>query len=169
MTNKREIILGLDPGMRTTGWGLIEGRGNNFKHIANGFIKPNVQWKIEKRLENIFLNLQTIIAKYEPSQAAVEKIFVNINAQSSIKLGQVRGVILLSLSIKNILVGEYSPNQIKKSVTGYGHASKQQMLKILDQIFPNIKIHNEDSGDALAVAVCHAMNFKFSLIKEKYG
>jgi len=149
--------------MNETGWGLIEGTNMNFNHIANGVIRTNAKWNLEKKLENIFENLEKIIEDYKPKHAAVEKVFVNINAQSALKLGQVRGVILLALSRKNVQVGEYSPNQIKKSVVGYGHATKEQILKMLIQIFPGIEISNEDSGDALAIAICHSMNIRFNL------
>ena len=99
---------------------------------------------------------------------AVEKVFVNINAQSSLKLGQVRGVILLGLARSKVPIGEYSPNQIKKSLSGYGHASKDQILKMLSHIFPEVKIFNDDSGDALAIAICHLMNVKFLDEKDLY-
>ena len=160
------IVLGIDPGMNNTGWGLVERTNMSFRHIANGVIKSKLKWKPEKKLENIFDNLEKIILNYNPKHAAVEKVFVNINAQSALKLGQVRGIILLALSRKKILVGEYSPNQIKKNLVGYGHATKEQMIKMLYQIFPEIKISNEDSGDALAIAICHSMNIRFNIKRE---
>ena len=168
MKNENIIVLGIDPGMNNTGWGVIEGKNMNFKHIANGCIISDKKWKVEKKLENIFYNLEKIIEEFKPMYGAVEKVFVNINAQSSLKLGQVRGVILLGLARGKVPIGEYSPNQIKKSLSGYGHASKDQILKMLSHIFPEVKIFNDDSGDALAIAICHLMNIKFLNEKDLY-
>ena len=164
MTEENKIVLGLDPGLRKTGWAVIEVYKMKEKHIANGVVSTNPKLHMVHRLENIYTKIYHILDTYSPMYASVEKVFVNKNAQSSLLLGQARGVILLALARENIGIGEYSPNEVKKNIVGYGHATKIQMIKMLQQIFPNIKITNEDSADALALAICHSMHIKF---KEK--
>lgn len=163
MKYKKKIILGLDPGLNKTGWAIIEILNGTKLHLANGFIKTNKNLPMPLRLENIFLNVNKIIFKFSPNHAAVEKVFVNNNAKSSLLLGQARGVIMLALAKEKIMVGEYSPNEVKKNVAGYGHATKNEIFKMIKLIFPNVKVENEDSTDALAIALCHAFNINFSL------
>lgn len=159
MTNSF-IILGIDPGLKHTGWGVIKGPSMNETHIAHGVIKTNENNEISTRLEKIFVEVENIISRFDPSYISVEKIFLNSNPQSTLKLGQARGIIFLAAARKKISVGEYSPNQIKKTVVGYGHATKYQIKNMLCQIFPDIKIENDDAGDALAIALCHSMHLK---------
>ena len=163
MKYKKKIILGLDPGLNKTGWAIIELLNDKKAHLANGFINTNKNLPMPKRLENIFINVRKIILKFSPDYAAVETVFVNNNAKSSLLLGQARGVIMLALAKEKIIVGEYSPNEVKKNVAGYGHATKNEIFKMIKLIFPNVKVENEDSTDALAVALCHAFNINFSL------
>ena len=163
MKYKKKIILGLDPGLSKTGWAIIEILKETKVHLANGFIKTNKNLPMPVRLENIFLNVRKIIFKFSPNYAAVETVFVNNNAKSSLLLGQARGVIMLALAKEKITVGEYSPNEVKKNIVGYGHATKNEIFKMIQLIFPKAQVENEDSADALAVALCHAFNISFSL------
>ncbi len=163
MKNEKKIILGIDPGLNNTGWAIIEILNDTKIHLANGFINTNKNLPMPKRLENIFLNIRKIILKFSPNYAAVESVFVNNNAKSSLLLGQARGVIMLALAKEKIKVGEYSPNEVKKNIAGYGHATKSEIFKMIQLIFPELKVENEDSSDALAVALCHAFNINFSL------
>lgn len=154
----KNIILGIDPGLNNTGWGVIEGLKMNEKHIENGLIKTHKNYQIGKRLNIIFDELNKICAIYKPDVIAIEKIFVNKNPESSLKLGQARGISFLIAARQKIDIYEYTANQIKKNVVGYGHASKIQILKMINRFFPKIDIANEDAADALAIAICHAMN-----------
>ena len=163
MKNEKKIILGLDPGLNKTGWAIIEIFKETKVHLANGFINTNKKLPMPIRLENIFLNVRNIILEFSPNYAAVETVFVNNNAKSSLLLGQARGVIILALAKEKIIVGEYSPNEVKKNIAGYGHATKNEILKMIKLIFPKIRIENEDSADALAVALCHALTINSSL------
>tara|TARA_B100000989_G_C19524716_1_gene466130 strand:+ start:1534 stop:2037 length:504 start_codon:yes stop_codon:yes gene_type:complete len=163
LKNEKKIILGIDPGLNNTGWAIIEILNDTKIHLANGFINTNKNLPMPKRLENIFLNIRKIILKFSPNYAAVESVFVNNNAKSSLLLGQARGVIMLALAKEKIKVGEYSPNEVKKNIAGYGHATKSEIFKMIQLIFPELKVENEDSSDALAVALCHAFNINFSL------
>tara|TARA_B100000989_G_C19527588_1_gene467756 strand:- start:2593 stop:3090 length:498 start_codon:yes stop_codon:yes gene_type:complete len=159
--SKNKIILGLDPGLSSTGWGVIENLGNKDEHIDNGAIVTNQKKDIGFRLEKIFNELNKIINNFKPNYLSVENIFININPESSIKLAEARGVIFLSASINRIHISEYSPNQVKKNLVGYGHATKIQIKQMLKRLFPGINIHNNDSSDALAVAICHSMRLNF--------
>lgn len=151
-------IMGIDPGLRFTGWGVIEFSNNQFVHIANGTIKANVKNSLAERLAEIYKGLTTIIKQYTPERVAVEEVFVNINPESTLKLGQARGIALLVPSLFNIPVFEYSPNLIKKSVVGVGHASKEQIQMMVSILLNKPLIDSEHSGDALAMAICHAHN-----------
>lgn len=156
--NNGRIILGIDPGLKNTGWGIIKGLKMKDEHISNGVITTNEKQSMGDRLNRIFNDLNEICNEFKPSLMAVEKIFVNINPESSLKLGQARGISFLTASIQKIPVKEYSANQIKKSIVGYGHASKKQIMKMLNQLYPQISFVNEDSADAIAVAICHSMH-----------
>lgn len=148
-------LLGLDPGLRNTGWGIIETEGNRLKYIADGTIHSNADLSLAERLSELYMGISDIIEDYSPHEAAVEETFVNKNPVSTLKLGQARGVVLLAPSIAGLPVAEYSANKIKKSVTGAGHADKKQinmMVKTLLNCIPSSK----DSADALATAICHA-------------
>lgn len=161
LKNKNEIILGIDPGLRNTGWGLIESNGIKEKHIDNGVVKTVEKLSMEEKLKLIYNGVTKIIKEYKPNAIAVEKIFVNINPESSLKLGQARGIIFLVAGLNQLKVSEYSPNNIKKNLVGYGHASKLQIKEMLKIFFPNINISCEDSADAIAVAICHSMQSQF--------
>lgn len=154
------IILGIDPGLIKTGWGVIQKINNEIKYVASGTIKTDVKLSLSDRLHNIFSNIDYIIKTYKPDNFAIEETFVNNNPLSSLKLGHARGVAILTASINNIPVFEYSPNLIKKSVTGVGKAQKQQMVAMIKYIFPNILLETEDEADSLCIAICHCNHIR---------
>ena len=149
-------ILGLDPGLGTTGWGLIEAEGNRLAHIANGQVRTETSASIARRLAALADQLDSILADHQPDGAAVEEVFVNQNPQSTLKLGQARGVVLMSAARAGIEVGEYSPTLVKKAVVGTGGAEKAQVHAMVSRLLPGIKIVGPDAADALAVAITHA-------------
>ena len=150
------ILLGLDPGLGTTGWGLIRAEGNRLSHIANGRLKTDIAAPLPRRLAHLDAMLVALIADHAPQAAAVEEVFVNSNPQSTLKLGQARGVVLCAAARSGIEVGEYSPTLVKKAVVGTGKAEKAQVHAMIARLLPGIKIDGADAADALAVAICHA-------------
>lgn len=153
------LLIGLDPGLRRTGWGVIAVDGNRLKHVANGHVASTSDFALAVRLNEIFTGLKSVIAKWRPAAAAIEETFVNRNPASTLKLGQVRGVVLLAAASSGLDVYEYSPNLIKKSVVGAGHADKTQIHAMVRHLLPGILIDGADAADALAVAICHAHRF----------
>jgi crossover junction endodeoxyribonuclease RuvC len=158
VTIKRQRLVGFDPGLRKTGWGIIDVEGSRISHIANGIVKTDNALSLAERLVQLYDGLTQVVADWEPVSAAVEETFVNKNPNSTLKLGQARGISLLVPSMAGIPVAEYSPNHIKKSVVGSGHAGKAQVAAMLGILLPGVKVNGEDAGDALAVAICHAHN-----------
>lgn len=150
------ILLGLDPGLGTTGWGLIAADGNRLTHIGNGQIKTDSALPLATRLMALDLALTDLILEHRPDGAAVEEVFVNVNPQSTLKLGQARGVILLNAARSGMEVGEYAARLVKKSVVGVGNASKDQVHAMVSRLLPGVKIAGADAADALAVAITHA-------------
>jgi len=150
------IILGLDPGLGTTGWGLIRAEGNRLSHLANGQIRTDAKQPLPQRLVALDAALSALIAAHNPEQAAVEEVFVNSNPQSTLKLGQARGVILLSAARTGMPVGEYAARLVKKAVVGVGNASKDQVHAMVSRLLPGAQIAGPDAADALAVAITHA-------------
>ncbi len=150
------IVLGLDPGLGTTGWGLIRAEGNRLSHLANGRLKTDTRAPLPRRLAHLDAMLAALIADHGPEAAAVEEVFVNSNAQSTLKLGQARGVVLCAAARTGIDVGEYKPSTVKKSVVGVGNAEKAQVHAMVQVLLPGVKIAGPDAADALAVAICHA-------------
>lgn len=157
-------ILGLDPGLRHTGWGVIEKDGTRLRFIAGGVINPNDKEVLPVRLSELHTALKKVIEEYQPDEAAVEETFVNNNPSSTLKLGQARGVVLLTPSLFQIPVAEYTPNQIKKMIVGSGHADKRQVDMMVRTLLKNIpeKIPT-DASDALAIALCHGFMRPVSL------
>ncbi len=153
---KKQRLIGFDPGLRKTGWGVIDVEGSRLTHIANGIVGTDHSISLAERLVQLFDGLQQVISDWQPHSAAVEETFVNKNPTSTLKLGQARGIALLVPSIAGIRVAEYSPNHIKKTVVGSGHAGKGQVAAMLKILLPGAVINGEDAGDALAVAICHA-------------
>jgi crossover junction endodeoxyribonuclease RuvC len=149
-------ILGLDPGLGTTGWGLIEADGNRLAHIANGQIRTQTSAPLAQRLAALGGELESLIAEQRPDSAAVEEVFVNANPQSTLKLGQARGVVIMVAARSGIDVGEYAARLIKKAVVGTGGAEKAQVHAMVARLLPGAKIAGPDAADALAVAITHA-------------
>jgi crossover junction endodeoxyribonuclease RuvC len=149
-------IIGLDPGLRHTGWGVIDVAGNRLSHVAHGQVTADPKCELAARLLELYQGLNLIIERYRPAWAAVEETFVNKNPTSTLKLGQARGVVLLSAAISGLLVAEYPPNLIKKSIVGTGHAQKQQVAMMVHRLLPGAGELKEDAADALAAAICHA-------------
>jgi crossover junction endodeoxyribonuclease RuvC len=154
------IILGLDPGLGTTGWGVIRKEGNRLSHIDNGEISTDAKMPLASRLVMIDEKLRVIVDHFRPDQAAVEEVFVNKNAQSTLKLGQARGVVLLGASRNGTPVTEYAARLVKKSVVGTGKAEKAQIAAMLRILLPGLKLAGEDAADALAVAITHANHMR---------
>ena len=150
------IILGLDPGLGTTGWGIIHAEGNRLRHVANGQIKTETTMPLPRRLANLFDALGEVIRTERPATAAAEEVLGNSNAQSTLKLGQARGVVLLAASTAGLVVGEYHPSVVKKAVVGTGGAEKRQIQAMVGHLLPGVKLAGPDAADALAVAITHA-------------
>lgn len=148
-------ILGIDPGLHITGWGIIDFDGFRLKHIAHGTVVSKPSDEIADRLSHIFKNLSDIIEKHSPNEVGIEQVFVNSNPASSLKLGMARGVAVCVPSIMGLTVSEYTPNKIKKTVVGSGHATKDQ-VSIMVQKLLNCGPVKLDAADALAIAICHA-------------
>ena len=150
------LILGLDPGLGTTGWGLIRAEGNRLSHLANGQLKTDASETLPRRLSNLASQLEAIIADHGPQAAAVEEVFVNKNPQSTLKLGQARGVVLMIAARAGLDVGEYAARLVKKAVVGTGAAEKAQVHAMVQRLLPGAQIAGPDAADALAVAITHA-------------
>jgi crossover junction endodeoxyribonuclease RuvC len=161
------IILGLDPGLGCTGWGVIAAEGNRLSHIANGQIRTPTAAALSDRLVVLADALAEVIALHRPAAAAVEEVFVNANPQSTLKLGQARGVILLSAARSGIVVGEYAARLVKKAVVGTGGAEKVQVHAMVGRLLPGVKIAGADSADALAVAITHAHHLASARARER--
>jgi crossover junction endodeoxyribonuclease RuvC len=149
-------ILGLDPGLRHTGWGVVELDGNRLRHVANGVVNVDPAPPLAQRLAFLHQELTEVFKRQQPDEAAVEETFVNRNAASTLKLGQARGVVMLVPAQAGLLVASYSPNMVKKAVVGAGHAAKQQIEMMVRTLLPGCDIAGVDAADALAVAICHA-------------
>jgi crossover junction endodeoxyribonuclease RuvC len=157
--NKAAIrILGVDPGLRNTGWGLIEAVGARLSFLACGSIQTDAAISLADRLASIHCALTALVEQSVPHEAAVEETFVNRDPQSTLKLGQARGVALAALALKNLPVSEYAANLIKKTVVGVGHAEKNQVAMMVKMLLPASSASAPDAADALAVAICHAQH-----------
>lgn len=150
------LYLGLDPGLRKTGWGIVESGDNHLRHIANGSLVTEADLAMSRRLLQLHEGLSEMLSQWSPDEAAAEETFVNKNARSALKLGLARGVVLLAPALFGLSVSEYSPNVIKKSVVGVGHADKNQIGAMVRHLLPNCRPVDADAADALAVAICHA-------------
>ena len=149
-------IIGIDPGLQKTGWGIITKNGNALHYIASGLIKTNPKTDLPTRLAHLHHELTDVMNVHAPDHAAVEETFVNKNPASALKLGQARGVVLAVPAVLGLHVAEYSANKVKKSVVGVGHANKDQVQMMIKMLLPTSGILKEDEADALAVAVTHA-------------
>ncbi len=150
------VILGLDPGLGTTGWGVISAAGNRLSHIANGQISTDAKLPLAERLMTLDRALADILLEYQPEAAGVEEVFVNTNPQSTLKLGQARGVCLLATAKAGLRPGEYAARLVKKAIVGVGNADKAQIHAMISRLLPGVTITGPDAADALAVAITHA-------------
>lgn len=150
------ILIGFDPGLGTTGWGVIAADGNRLSHIANGQIKTEPSMELARRLVLLHDALAEMIRTHRPDGAAVEEVLGNSNAQSTLKLGQARGVVLYAAASAGLHVGEYHPSIVKKAVVGTGGAEKRQVQAMVGHLLPGVKLTGPDAADALAVAITHA-------------
>jgi crossover junction endodeoxyribonuclease RuvC len=148
-------LIGLDPGLRSTGWGVIDVDGNRLRHVAHGVVKVAGERSLAERLNELFDSVAGVVAAQQPLEAAVEETFVNVNPGSTLKLGQARGVVLLAPARAGLPVFEYAANLVKKSVTGAGHADKRQIAMMVGRLLPGAEA-TADAADALAIAICHA-------------
>ncbi len=151
-------ILGVDPGLRNTGWGLIESEGSRLGFVACGTVSTDADTSLAERLAAIHRELARLIETLRPVEGAVEETFVNRDPRSALKLGQARGVALAALSLGGLKVSEYAANLIKKTVVGVGHAEKPQVAMMVKMLLPASSAKTADAADALAVAICHAQH-----------
>ncbi|MCP5036629.1 MAG: crossover junction endodeoxyribonuclease RuvC [Rhodobacteraceae bacterium] len=148
-------VLGIDPGLRNLGWGVIDADGVHIRHVANGICRSG-SGELAERLLTLFEALSDIVSQYAPDTAAVEQTFVNKDGAGTLKLGQARGVAMLVPARAGLEVGEYAPNKVKKTVVGVGHADKKQVEHMVRLQLPGVDIAGADAADALAIALCHA-------------
>ena len=148
-------VMGLDPGLRALGWGVVDVSGSRLVHVANGIIRTS-SGDLGQRLALLFDELSDIWARFAPDEAAVEQTFVNRDGAGTLKLGQARGIAMLVPARAGIVVGEYAPNAVKKAVVGVGHADKRQIDHMVRMQLPGADIEGPDAADALAIAICHA-------------
>ena len=160
-------ILGIDPGLRRTGWGVIDVDGNRLIYVGCGSVESRDTLSLAKRLLAIHEGLARILSEFRPMEAAVEATFVNKDGASTLKLGQARGVAMLAPAMAGILVAEYAPNQVKKTVVGAGHADKNQIRVMLGMLLPKADPQTPDAADALAIAITHAHHRQSAMLKLK--
>lgn len=156
MTGSMVRLIGLDPGLRATGWGIVESGSGRLRHVADGVVETDDRRPLAERLVELAGCLAQVIRDYDPAEAAVEQTFFNKNPMSTLRLGQARGIALLVPAQAGIPVTEYLPNLVKKTVVGTGHAAKQQVEMMVRRLLPGAVMATADAADALAVAICHA-------------
>ncbi len=149
-------IIGIDPGLRRTGWGIVETLGNSLRFIDAGTLKSDDKAELAIRLCQLHDGLAAVIERFMPHEAAVEQTFVNKDAVATLKLGQARGIAMLVPARAGLAVGEYAPNAVKKAVIGVGHGEKQQIHMMVKVLMPKAVFDSEHAADALAIAICHA-------------
>ncbi len=154
-------IIGIDPGLRTLGWGVIEAHSGRLSHVANGQCSSEGK-DLALRLLSLHTQLSAVLAKYAPDAAAVEQTFVNNNGASTLKLGQARGIAMLVPAQAGLQIGEYAPNAVKKTVVGVGHADKNQVAHMVKVQLPGVILNGADAADALAIAICHSFHAQSS-------
>jgi crossover junction endodeoxyribonuclease RuvC len=150
------IVLGLDPGLAATGWGIIDADRNRLRHIAHGTVKTQASQPLADRLAALYSGLEAVIAAHGCASAAIEEVFVNSNPQSTLKLGQARGVVMLAAARGGLPVAEYATRLVKKAIVGVGSADKVQVHAMVERLLPGVKVTGADAADALAVAIAHA-------------
>ncbi len=149
-------IIGIDPGLRRTGWGVLESLGSSLRFIAAGTLRSDAKLTLASRLCQLYDGLEAVLHQHAPHEAAVEATFVNKDAAATLKLGQARGIALVAPARVGLSVAEYAPNAVKKAVIGVGHGDKQQIKVMVDMLLPKATYDSDDAADALAVAICHA-------------
>jgi crossover junction endodeoxyribonuclease RuvC len=149
-------IIGLDPGLRRTGWGVIDVERSHIRHVANGTLTTDSDHDLAERLVELKLGLEQVLATQRPQAAAVEETLANKNPASTLKLGMARGIALLVPALAGLPVAQYLPMVVKKSVVGTGHARKEQVAMMVERLLPGCALASADAADALAVAICHA-------------
>ena len=149
-------ILGVDPGLRRTGWGMVAVTGNSLAFLASGTVKAPLDGELAARLVALHVGLSEVVRAWAPDEAAVEQTFVNRDAVATLKLGQARGIALLVPAQAGLAVAEYAPNAVKKAIVGAGHAEKGQIRAMVRVLLPRATFDTDDAADALAVAICHA-------------
>jgi crossover junction endodeoxyribonuclease RuvC len=149
-------IIGIDPGLRRTGWGIVDCAGTRLVHVADGVVTSDEKLTLGERLVQLRDQLAGVIAAWRPEEAAVEETFVNRDARATLKLGQARGIAMMVPAAAGLAVAEYAPNMVKKSVVGTGHAEKEQIRHMVGVLLPRAKPQSSDAADALAIAICHA-------------
>ncbi len=151
-------IIGIDPGLRRTGWGIIRAEGSRLSHVADGTLCSDERASLAERLKQLHDQLLEVFAAYGPDEAAVEETFVNKDARATLKLGHARGIALLVPAMRGVAVAEYAPNMVKKTVVGAGHAEKAQIAAMVKILLPAARPAGPDAADALAIAICHAQH-----------
>jgi crossover junction endodeoxyribonuclease RuvC len=149
-------ILGLDPGLQHTGWGVIESDGHRLRHIADGVVSTDAARPLAERLVTLHAGLSALFGEFGPKEAAVERTYVNKNPEAALKLGQARGVVMLAPALAGLVVAEYQAMEVKRAVVGHGHADKSQVQDMVRRLLPGAVLRRADAADALAVAICHA-------------
>ena len=149
-------IIGIDPGLRRTGWGVVESSGNALRFVAAGTVRSHDAGALADRLRQLHDGLCTVFDEHAPEEAAVEATFVNKDAAATLKLGQARGIAMLVPALRGLVVAEYAPNAVKKAVIGVGHGDKAQIAMMVKVLLPKARIDGADAADALAIAICHA-------------
>lgn len=149
-------IIGIDPGLRNTGWGVVESLGNSLRFVASGTVKSDNKLDLASRLNQLYAGLEAVLHEFQPVEAAVENTFVNKDATATLKLGQARGIAMLAPARAGLRVAEYAPNAVKKAVIGVGHGDKKQIHMMVKVLMPKAVFVGDDAADALAIAICHA-------------
>jgi crossover junction endodeoxyribonuclease RuvC len=165
MTRRTIRILGIDPGLRRTGWGVVESAGNRLSFIACGSVATDDDLALAKRLVELHEGLVRVVDEFRPDEAAVEATFVNKDATATLKLGQARGIALLVPARAGVAVAEYSPNLVKKTIVGAGHAEKVQIRVMVGVLLPKSDPQSNDAADALAIAITHAHHRDSAVLK----
>jgi crossover junction endodeoxyribonuclease RuvC len=164
MAGETVRILGIDPGLRNMGWGIISVCGSQLSYIADGTVRSNPKEPLAERLIHLHEGLTAVCREWQPDEAAVEETFVNKDARATLKLGQARGIALLVPAQAGLPVGEYAPNVVKKTVVGSGHAGKEQIGAMIKILLPKANPDSADSADALAIAICHSQHRKHAAL-----
>ena len=148
-------IIGIDPGLRRTGWGVVETLGNSLRFVESGTVTSDAERDLASRLRQLYEGLSAVVHAFKPDEAAIEQTFVNKDAVATLKLGQARGIALLVPALAGLPVAEYAPNAVKKAVIGVGHGEKRQIHMMVKVLMPRATFDTDDAADALAIAICH--------------